>query len=78
MAAQVKSHFESLRNLDSISTDWDELTQPTGPAPIDPRRHEKLLSTQMILEAVRKIGPSAAGALPAASAKPNAADMIDA
>jgi HEAT repeat protein len=62
MTAQVQGHFESIRNLDSISADWNELKQPTGPAPIDPRRHEKLLSTQMVLDAVRKIGPAASQA----------------
>ncbi len=58
-AAQVQSQFENIRNLESIGTDWDELKQTTVAEPIDPRRHERLLSPRMILDAVAKIGPAA-------------------
>lgn len=56
---EMASHYVSLRNLDSISSDWDEL-KAAEPKPIDPRRNEDLLKPSHILEAVGKIGPMAA------------------
>ncbi|NQT40982.1 MAG: HEAT repeat domain-containing protein [Planctomycetes bacterium] len=57
--AQVQSQFENIRSLEAIGADWDELKQTTVPEPIDPRRHERLLSPRIILDAVAKIGPAA-------------------
>ena len=57
-AAQFGSQFESIRSLDALSAEWDELKRQ-APQPIDPRNHETLLKPQTILEAVRKIGPAA-------------------
>jgi HEAT repeat protein/tetratricopeptide (TPR) repeat protein len=56
--AVTGNQFESLGNLDALRTDWDELKRASLPDPIDPRLHEKLLSPRMILDAVRKIGPT--------------------
>ena len=56
--AQMQSHYETLGNLDAVAADWDELKAAARPAPVDPRRHDKLLAPETILKAVRKIGPA--------------------
>jgi HEAT repeat protein len=55
--AQFDSHMTAFRDLTAIGAEWDELKLKDLAHPIDPRRHEKLLQPQMILETVRKIGP---------------------
>jgi HEAT repeat protein/predicted negative regulator of RcsB-dependent stress response len=57
--AMFQSQFENLRDIDAISTDWDELKQATRPDPINPQQNERLLTPRLILDAVRKIGPAA-------------------
>jgi len=57
--AQVSAQYDSIGDLDSISKDWDELSASQQPELVDPRRNEELLSTKIVLEAVRKIGPGA-------------------
>ncbi len=61
-AAVAQSQFEQLRDVAEIGAEWDELKAVAQPKLIDPRRNEPLLSPEMILEAVRKIGPEASQA----------------
>jgi HEAT repeat protein len=61
-AAALRSHYDSMRNMDSIGSEWNELKQASSPELIDPKENEWLLSTQIVLEAVRKIGPAASQA----------------
>jgi HEAT repeat protein len=64
MAQQIavvhKAQYDSIRNLDALSGDWDEIKQSSLATPADPREGEELLSPDIILSAVAKIGPSAA------------------
>lgn len=57
--AQGDSAFAALKSLDDVANDYATIAAPT--TPIDPRRDEELLSSQMILDAVAKIGPAAMG-----------------
>ena len=59
-AAAIQSHYNSFRNLDSIGSEWNELKETSRPELIDPQANEWLLSTRIVLDAVRKIGPAAA------------------
>ncbi len=63
MAQQIavvhKAQYDSIRNLDALSGDWDEIKQSSLASPADPREGEELLSPDVILSAVSKIGPSA-------------------
>ena len=63
MAQQIagvhKAQYDSIRNLDALSGDWDELKQSSVASPADPREGEELLSPDIILSAVAKIDPSA-------------------
>ncbi|MCD4780011.1 MAG: HEAT repeat domain-containing protein [Candidatus Omnitrophica bacterium] len=58
-AAAIESQYDTISNLDSISSDWDELKASLTPEPIKPREDEELLSSKIILEAVSKIGINA-------------------
>ncbi|MEA3208072.1 MAG: hypothetical protein QOE70_1129 [Chthoniobacter sp.] len=58
--AVMQAQYESLRSVESIASDWDELKAALKPRAIDPRRDEELLEPQHILEAVAKIGAAAA------------------
>lgn len=55
--AAVTSQYERLSNLESLSTEWDELKAATLAPPVDPENQEELLQPQHLLEAVAKIGP---------------------
>jgi HEAT repeat protein len=57
--AEVRGHYDSIRDLEAVRSDWDELKAAAAPKPTDPRRDEELLEPRHILEAVRKIGPAA-------------------
>jgi HEAT repeat protein len=59
-ASVASAQFDSLRSVDAIASDWDELRAAAAPKPRDPRRNEELIESRHILEAVRKIGPAAA------------------
>lgn len=52
-----RAAYTSLRNLDAIGSDWDELKASARRRPLDPRRDEVLITPEMILDAVREIGP---------------------
>jgi HEAT repeat protein len=56
-AAQATAQYDAIGRLSDIESDWSELKQLAEPAAIDPRRNEPLLSTEIVLAAVRKIGP---------------------
>jgi hypothetical protein len=58
--AGSREQYTALRNLDAIASDWEELKVAAQRRPHDPRRDEELLTPELILEAVRKIGPAAA------------------
>ncbi len=55
--AEGDSAFAALRNVDDVAGDYATIGAPK--VPIDPRRDEELLSSQMILDAVAAIGPAA-------------------
>jgi len=55
-----REQYTALRNLDAIASDWEELKVTARPHPRDPHRDEELLTPEIVLEAVRKIGPAAA------------------
>ncbi len=55
-AAVIQAQYDSLSKLDAVETQWNELRQAALPPPVDPRRNETLLSPQLILAAVAKIG----------------------
>ncbi|MEM7012581.1 MAG: HEAT repeat domain-containing protein, partial [Verrucomicrobiota bacterium] len=63
MQQQAKVAFEQQRrelsSIDQLKADWDELKAATedAEAPADPQHEEPLLSPQMMLEALAKIGP---------------------
>ena len=57
--AAIGAQYESIRDLDAIGAQWDELKAAARPQPINPRRHEELLEPSHILDALRKIGPAA-------------------
>jgi HEAT repeat protein len=52
--------YTALRNLDAIASDWEEMKVTAQRRPRDPRRDEELLTPDLVLEAVHKIGPAAA------------------
>jgi HEAT repeat protein len=56
--AAQNSQIQTLKNLDAVGDDWNELKASLTSGPIDPRRNEELLAPSHILEAVRKIGPA--------------------
>lgn len=58
--ASHREEYTALRNLDAIASDWDELKVSVQRRPHDPRRDEELLTTEQVLETVRKIGPEGA------------------
>jgi HEAT repeat protein len=58
--AASREQYTALRNLDAIASDWEELKVTALRRPLDPRRDEDLLTPELVLEAVRKIGPAAA------------------
>ena len=57
--AVIGSQYNAITNLDSISSDENELKALLTPEPIKPREDEELLSLEIILEAVSKIGANA-------------------
>jgi len=59
-SAATGANYDSIRDLDAVGADWDELKAAARPRPVDPLANEELLSTDLLLEAVRKIGPAAA------------------
>lgn len=59
-AAAVSTQYASMRNIESVGKEWNELNASIAPKPIQPRENEDLLSTQHILEAIGKIDPAAA------------------
>lgn len=58
--AANREEYTALRNLDAIASDWEEMKVTTMRRPRDPRRDEELLTPDLVLEAVHKIGPAAA------------------
>ena len=56
-AAEIHSQLDTIGRMEDIDSDWNELKRLAEPEPIDPRRDEFLLSTGVVLAAVRKIGP---------------------
>ena len=58
--AANREEYTALRNLDAIASDWEEMKVAALRRPRDPRRDEELLTPELVLEAVRKIGPAAA------------------
>ena len=60
--AEGEAAFAALKTVDDVADDYATIGAPKTPIdPIDPRRDEELLSSQMILQAVGKIGPAAMG-----------------
>jgi len=57
--AAIKAHYDSIRDLNAIGSEWDELKAALRPQPVEPRKNEELLEPRHILEAVSKIGPAA-------------------
>ena len=57
--AANRAQYTSLRSLDAIGSDWDELKAAAAPRPINPRRNEELLTATLVLDAVHKLGPAA-------------------
>jgi len=55
----ISAHYDIIRDLDAIGSEWDELKAISRPKPVDPRKYEELLEPRHILEAVSKIGPTA-------------------
>lgn len=58
-AAVMEGQYDSIRNVDVIGSDWNELKEAALQKPADPRTDEDLLSTEGILDAIGKIGPDA-------------------
>lgn len=56
-AAVMQAQYTQISDLNAIGRDWDELKSTTPQ--VDPIENEWLLTPEMILEAVRKIGPEA-------------------
>ncbi len=54
--AVMAAQFDSLRSLDAIGADWNELKSTTLAFPVDPRHQEELFEPRHVLEAVSKIG----------------------
>ena len=54
--AVMSAQYDSIRSLDAIGADWNELKSTTFAAPVDPRRQEELFEPRHVLEAVAKIG----------------------
>lgn len=77
MAAD-RAQYTALRNLDAIASDWDELKAAATARPTDPRRDEELLSADLVLEAVHKIGPPAREFYRALSGATEASDRAEA
>jgi len=55
-SATTYSHYEALRTLSDVGTQWHELKAICQPELIDPRFNEKLLSKRDIFNAIGKIG----------------------
>jgi len=55
--AEASAQYERLHNIDSISSQWDEVKRSTEPKALRPAEDEELLTPQGVLEAVRQIGP---------------------
>jgi HEAT repeat protein len=53
--ADMSAQYDSIRSLEALSGDWDQLKSATQP--FQPVKSERLLSTAGILDAVRSIGP---------------------
>ena len=60
-AAESRAQYTALRNLNAIGSDWDELKAAATPKTVNPRREEQLLTAELVLEAVHKLGPAAQG-----------------
>ena len=58
--AEIRAHYDSIRNIDAVGTEWNELKAAAAPKPVDPRRNEELLRPRHVLDAVGRIGPAAA------------------
>lgn len=58
-AATSGAHYDTIRNLDAVASDWNEIKAASLPRAGDPRRDEVLLTPRIVLEAVAQIGPSA-------------------
>ena len=54
--AVMAAQFESLKSLDAIGADWNELKPSDLAASVDPRHQEDLFEPSHVLEAVAKIG----------------------
>ena len=59
-AAVMQDQYNSLRSIDAIGAEWDEIKEAARPRPLDPAGNEPLLTPALILESVRKIGPQVA------------------
>jgi HEAT repeat protein len=49
--------YEYLSDLDALKGAWEDLKSTERPPPRDPRRHERLLTAEHLLKAIRDIGP---------------------
>ena len=56
--AVMSAQYDSIRSLDAIGADWNELNASKPAAPVDPRHQEELFQPRHVLEAVAKIGPA--------------------
>lgn len=59
-AAVMQDQYNSLRSMDAIGGEWNELKEAARPQPLAPAGNEPLLTPALVLEAVRKIGPQVA------------------
>jgi len=55
--AQIQSQFVRLGSDASLEATGDELRAIALPEPVDPANQERLLSTEIVLQAIRAIGP---------------------
>jgi HEAT repeat protein/tetratricopeptide (TPR) repeat protein len=55
--SQIQSQFVRLGSDASLEATGDELRAIALPEPVDPAKQERLLSTEIVLQAVRAIGP---------------------
>ncbi len=60
LIARQEARYESLRDLEAIGAEWDELRTAEKPELIDPRENEWLLRPETIQAAVKQIGPASA------------------
>lgn len=51
-----QAQYEHLRDLDALKADWEDLRSVLRADPADPRDGEQLLSTELVIQAARKIG----------------------